>query len=254
MIVGNPESGKHTFVSKLLDSYECNLRVFTGKWKCRPSSITKKAIRFRIWVFKSLEDYASTHDCFLSQHSLYLLLFDAKHESKGVHDTINTWLERIACRAPHCSIIFIGTHMDEISHQDYGEILLQQAKVASEVYKLEVAGVLQIDLKRSLHKVLDKIHSYGVNFPPEAIQSNQIRVMNELLMKANEYPDKGHVHWRGLQLCDVDTPLLREIYWVKQLNLSRNNLTTLPEESGDYLKQVYINFTKLDITSPPVCT
>ena len=244
MIVGSPESGKHTFVSKLLGSYEHNSRIYTGKWKCRPNGITKRAIRFQIWVFNSLEDYAFTHNCFLSQHSLYLLLFNAKHESEGVHDAINTWLERIAYRAPYSSIILIGTHMDEISCQDYknGEILLQQAKTASKVYanKLEIAGVLQIGLKhqQTVTKVVDKIHSYVSNCPPETIQSNQIQVMNKFLMKENVYPDEGHVHWRGLQLCHVDTSLLREIYWVKKLNLSRNKLTTLPEELGDYLKQV----------------
>ena len=244
MIVGSPECGKHTFVSKLLGSYECNSRIYTGKWKCRPNGITKRAVRFRMWVFNSLEDYAFTHDCFLSQHSLYLLLFDAKHESEGVYDAINTWLERIACRAPYSSIILIGTHMDEISRQDHknGEILLQQVKTASKVYanKLEIAGNLQISLKHQqmVTKVVDKIHSYAANYPHETLQSNQIQVLNEFLMKENVYPDEGHVHWRGLQLCHVDTSLLREIYWVKKLNLSRNKLTTLPEELGDYLKQV----------------
>ena len=249
MIVGSPGSGKHTLVSKLqnreLGNYESNSHIYTCKWKCCPNSITKRAVRFRIWVFNSLEDYASTHDCFLLQHSLYLLLFSVKHERKEVHDTIRIWLDRIAFQAPHSSVMFVGTHMDDMSHQDYinGEILLQQAKLASKVHidKLETVGLLQIGLKHCLPTVtnlLDKIHTYAVNCPLESIQSNQIQVMNELLMKANKYPDEGYVHWRGLQLREVDTSLLREIYWVKKLILSRNKLTTLPGELDDYLKQV----------------
>ena len=253
MIVGSPGSGKHTLVSKLqnreLSSHECNSRIYISKWKCRPNnSFAKRAIRFRIWVFNSLEDYASTHDCFLLQHSLYLLTFNVKHESKAVHDTVKIWLERISCRAPHSSVMFIGTHMDNVSHEDYSnsEILLQQVKIASKVYmnKLETIGLLQIELKhrlRTVTQLVDKIHSYADKYPLERrkyIQSNQIQVINELLMKANVYPDEGYVHWRGLQLCQVDMSSLREIYWVKMLNLSRNKLTILPEELGDYLKQV----------------
>ena len=249
MVVGSPGSGKHTLVSKLqnreLGSCECSSQIYTSKWKCRPNIITKRAVRFRFWIFNSLEDYAAIHDCFLSQHSLYLLLFNVKHESKGVHDAIKAWLERIACQAPYSSIMFIGTHMEEMSHQDYtnGETLLQQAKIASKPYinKLETVGLLQIGLKHNLRTVTQLIHSYAVNYPLErskCIQSNQIQVLNKLLMKANTYPDEGYVHWRGIQLCEVDTSLLREIYWVKNLSLSRNKLTTLPEELGDYLKQV----------------
>ena len=71
-----------------------------------------------------------------------------------------------------------------------------------------------------------------------AQQSNQIKIVNELLLRTNVYPDEGYVYWVGLQLRAIDIALLREIYWVRKLRLSRNKLTTLPEELGDYLYQV----------------
>ena len=71
-----------------------------------------------------------------------------------------------------------------------------------------------------------------------AQQSNQIQITNELLMKTNVYPDEEYVCWRGLQLRELDISLLKKIHWVKKLGLSRNRITTLPQEMGMYLRQV----------------
>ena len=71
-----------------------------------------------------------------------------------------------------------------------------------------------------------------------AQQSNQIQVTNELLMNTNVRRIEGYVHWRGLQLHKLSISLIRKIYWVKRLILSRNKLTTLPQKMGEYLKQV----------------
>lgn len=174
MVVGNPDNGKHTLVSRLqnreLTSHECNLRVYVQEWECRPN-ITKRAVSFRIWIFNHQEDYLSTHKCFLLQHSLYLLLFNLKHKYKGVHE-IKRWLENIVHQAPYSSVMIIGTHMNEISNQDFrnGELLLQQAKMAAAVYenKIETIGLFQIGLKHHLQTVtqlLENIHSYAVNYP-----------------------------------------------------------------------------------------
>ena len=72
-----------------------------------------------------------------------------------------------------------------------------------------------------------------------AQQSDQIKVVNELLLRTNVCPDEGYVYWVGLQLQAVDVALLQEIHWVKKLRLARNKLATLPEEMKYYLQQVY---------------
>ena len=175
MVVGNPDSGKHILVSRLqnkeLTGHECELRIYVSEWECRPN-ITKRAIRFRIWTFNNLEDYLSTHNCFLLQRSLYLLLFNLKHESKGIHE-IKGWLESIAHRAPYySSAMIIGTHMGEVSNQGYrkGERLLEQAKRTAQIYEnqVETTGLFQIGLKHHLQSVtqlVENIHSYAVNYP-----------------------------------------------------------------------------------------
>ena len=71
-----------------------------------------------------------------------------------------------------------------------------------------------------------------------AQQNNQNQVMNELLMMTDVYPDKGYICWGELQLQKLDLSLLMKIYWVQNLILSRNKLTTLPQEINEYLQQV----------------
>ena len=173
MIVGNPGSGKHTLVSRLQNrelGLECNSRIYVSEWECRPN-ITKRVVRFRIWIFNSLEDYASTHRCFLSQHSLYLLLFNLEHENEGLHE-LKPWLESISHQAPYFAIMIIGIHMDEMSHEDYhnSDLVMQQAKMIASVYdnKLETAGFFCIGLNRhpeSVSQLLDNIHSFAVSYP-----------------------------------------------------------------------------------------
>ena len=177
MIVGNPGSGKHALISRLqnrqLTSHECNLRIYVNEWECRPS-ITKRAVHFRTWVFNRLEDYKSfTHNCFLLQRSLYLLLFDmTKSESEGVHD-VKVWLENITYKAPYSSVMIIGTHNTTVrAHRDHcNDFLIQQAKMVASVYehRLETIGFFQIGLKHQLKAIssqlLDNIYSYAINYP-----------------------------------------------------------------------------------------
>ena len=69
-------------------------------------------------------------------------------------------------------------------------------------------------------------------------QSDQIKVVNELLLRTNVCPNEGYVYWVGLQLQAVDVALLQEIHWVRKLRLARNKLTTLPENLEYCLQQV----------------
>ena len=71
-----------------------------------------------------------------------------------------------------------------------------------------------------------------------AQQNDQIQMMNELLMKTDVYPDEGYICWTELQLCELNISLLRKISWVRQLKLSQNSFTTLPQEMCEYLTQV----------------
>lgn len=39
---------------------------------------------FRVWDFAGQEEYYATHQCFLSQRSLYLLIWDTTYKEEGM--------------------------------------------------------------------------------------------------------------------------------------------------------------------------
>ena len=74
-------------------------------------------------------------------------------------------------------------------------------------------------------------------------RNNAGAVREELLLRTDVDKDSGVVLWFGLHLTQLEISWLRKIYWVRKLNLARNEFTSLPPEMGSYLKQC----TKLDL-------
>jgi hypothetical protein len=57
------------------------------------------------------EIYYTTHEFFLSERSLYLVIFDL---SKGLNAAyMEHWLQSIVSRAPDAPVMVVGTHLDQ---------------------------------------------------------------------------------------------------------------------------------------------
>ena len=121
MLVGCADRGKSTLVATLLGRKhrnESTVGVDVSEWQYKPGILTtKRSFSFSIWDFGGQEVYYATHQCFLSQRSLYLLLFNLKHGEKGVQE-LKPWLNNIALRAPKSCIIIVGTHLDEVREDE----------------------------------------------------------------------------------------------------------------------------------------
>ena len=76
-----------------------------------------------------------------------------------------------------------------------------------------------------------------------ARRKNSSDVREELLLRTDVDKERGTVLWFGLHLVKIEISWLRKIHWVQELKLARNELTSLPPEMGNYLKQC----TKLDL-------
>ena len=71
-----------------------------------------------------------------------------------------------------------------------------------------------------------------------AHRNGHLHVQEELLLKRDVNQEDGYVYWNRLQLMQLEVPWLRRINWVKRLRLARNGFKTLPNDMGNYLKQV----------------
>eukprot|EP00731_Ephydatia_muelleri_P029363 Em0020g1007a len=90
--------------------------VDLGDWVYRPQKGSPK-VTFMTWDFGGQEEYYATHQCFLSDRSLYLVVWDANDGKKGL-EAIKPWLENIEARAPGAPVIVVGTHSDCINQDE----------------------------------------------------------------------------------------------------------------------------------------
>ncbi len=158
MLVGQANRGKTTLVARLQGKdcgNESTVGVDVGEWSYKPS-LGKNKFFFSIWDFGGQEEYYATHQCFLSERSLYLLLFNLKHGEKGAQE-LKPWLNNIALRAPNSLVIIVGTHLDQVKDQErekVDEILVSASKVAQAfTHKLNIAQILPVGLRGRIENV-----------------------------------------------------------------------------------------------------
>ncbi len=158
MLVGLADRGKTTLVARLQGrdcGNESTVGVDVSEWVYRPS-LGRKQFYFSIWDFGGQEEYYATHQCFLSQRSLYLLLFNLKHGEDGVNE-LKPWLNNIALRAPRSRIIIVGTHLDEVLDEERVQVdkVLQKVADLADTYrhKVEVMEVIPVGLKYRVENI-----------------------------------------------------------------------------------------------------
>ena len=158
MVVGLANKGKTTLVCRLqgrdVGPNTATNGVNVSEWVYRHQ--LRKTFHFSIWDFGGQEEYYSIHRCFLSQNSLYLLLFSLKDGEKGVQE-LKPWLNNIALHAPHSLVIVVGTHLDEFSDEERGEVdvLVHKVDQLSQGFrnKLQIKAVVTVGLMRRLENI-----------------------------------------------------------------------------------------------------
>ena len=171
MLVGLANRGKTMLVARLQGQdcgYESTVGVEVREWFYKPH-LGKRPFHFSIWDFGGQEEYYATHQCFLSQRSLYLLLFNLKHGDKGVQE-LKPWLNNIALRAPRSCVIIVGTHLDEVEDDERGEVdkILQKVGDVAITYKnLQVVEVIPVGLRNRIENIgllKEAIYNHAANY------------------------------------------------------------------------------------------
>ena len=196
LLVGNANSGKTTLITYLRavgNENRAMLIMDVSHWSYRPS-FKEKNFHFNVWDFKGGEEHYTTQ-CFLSQNSLYLLLFNLKQGDKGLEE-LRSWLNSIALRAPHSCVIIVGTHLDEVPDEERGEVdtLLHHVGVLAQSYynKLQIVETLPVGLKNRIE---------NVSVLKEAIYKHAASYMNQMgqLIMGQKVPTSYHALYRHLQ-------------------------------------------------------
>ena len=228
MLVGKPNRGKTTLVARL-QGKSCGNKSTVGvdvsEWEYKPSR-RKMKFHFSVWDFGGQEEYYATHQCFLSERALYLVLFNLKQGDEGVEE-LTPWLNNIALRAPKSCVLIVGTHLDEIPITERNEkankVLQNAADIASKfVNKLQIEQVLAVGLNNTqegVNELKDCIYQCAAEYK----QPNGNLVMGQKI-PASYYKLDKHILWiqKQVRQCNHDPIMHREEYkaLVRELNLT----------------------------------
>ena len=161
MLMGNGNRGKTTLVARL-QGKECGNVATVGveitEWEC---SEGPKTFHFNIWDFAGQEEYYATHQCFLSDCSIYLIFFNLMDGQSALTE-IEPWLINIALRAQSSCVHIVGTHLDEVP-QDLRssiDILLEKILQKANLYirNIDVHAVSLMNQLENLEKLKNSIY------------------------------------------------------------------------------------------------
>ena len=150
VLVGKQERGKTTLVARLQgknvreSDNQSTVGIDVSEWKFTPR-FGKQSFTFNIWDFGGQEEYYATHQCFLTERSLYLLVWNITHGEEGVAE-LKPWLDNIALRAPNSRVIIVATFYDKVPEADRepggkAQMLLQKvADLAGEYGNKKLQG------------------------------------------------------------------------------------------------------------------
>ncbi|XP_019851796.1 PREDICTED: leucine-rich repeat serine/threonine-protein kinase 1-like, partial [Amphimedon queenslandica] len=132
MLVGKQNRGKTTLVARLqgldVGINQSTVGVDVSEWHYA-GGLGRRKYQFSIWDFGGQEEYYATHQCFLSERSMYLLLWNVQHGEEGIQE-LKPWLDNIALRAPRSCVLIVGTHLDSVEESDRPEVDKLLGKVA----------------------------------------------------------------------------------------------------------------------------
>ena len=160
MVVGHANQGKTTLIARLKGQEEVDISVHNlnvSEWSYRPS-LGRQTFTFDVWDFGGEKELYACHQCFLSRHSLYLLVFDLCGEL--VIRDLRFWLHSIACYAPQSSVIIVATHLDMIAEErrpfKQQHPLLNRVNELAKTFKskLRILEILPVALENRIENVV----------------------------------------------------------------------------------------------------
>jgi GTPase SAR1 family protein len=119
ILVGQGNAGKTHLLSNLIDGNDSGSHkgktegVEVRDFLVQHPSIPGTKMRLRAWDFGGQEIQHATHQFFLTDKSLFLLLWNARQEVGKRGGNLHYWLEMIKSRAPESPVIVVGTHCDQ---------------------------------------------------------------------------------------------------------------------------------------------
>ncbi|XP_053378034.1 leucine-rich repeat serine/threonine-protein kinase 2-like isoform X2 [Mercenaria mercenaria] len=192
------------------------------------SSGRRVQVTLNTWDFAGQEDFYSTHNCYLSNRAVYLVVFDLR---KGVNECeiLKSWLGSIRSRAPGCPVFIVGTHLDKLDEGNREKRITQVTDMLREINIKpgfpDITHVFLVDascdnedmedLRKAIKTVVDQFQIRGKRVMGEKIPASYVQLADLLSERARSEECKYPV----LQYRE-----LSDLVHAKKLDLDDNEL------------------------------
>ena len=130
LVVGDAAVGKTTLLRGLGGENEVAAKVATDGIEI--GELHLGGVVLNCWDFAGQEVYRYTHQLFLSDSSIYLLLFNLSQPIPSICSQLTYWLDSISHRAPASQILLVGTHASVVPPENKHQVVEAVAQKFSE--------------------------------------------------------------------------------------------------------------------------
>ncbi|MDM8524003.1 COR domain-containing protein [Desulfococcaceae bacterium HSG8] len=235
MIVGQGGVGKTCLIKRLIQNEFGEKQTTTEgidihTWKLGAPDKSKTQMKLNVWDFGGQEIYHATHQFFLTQRSLYILVWDARQEEE--YGRIDYWLNAIETFAEDSPVMIVMNKCDERNKDiNLSELkkrcpqIIASAKVSAkggigiealrkfirrQAWKLPLMGTFWPSSWLKVRKALQDTYRYHIPY------KKYLQVCRKVEIDENEANTLSrYLHDLGLILHFQDDPLLKQTVILK---------------------------------------
>ena len=198
------------------DGIDIGQLIARGMFPDENGNYVKKNILLNAWDFAGQEIYYTTHQFFLSDRALYVVVWNlalAEEESR-----VEYWIKSIAARSEHASMLLVGTHADHPNcTKEYVEATLAGMEqkynnmIEKEKLKISILGYYPVScsdmtgisyLFRIIESAVSNMPKMGEEYPKRYLQLEEL-VKNEALERRPPAVSYAEFQVRRLMGCPI---------------------------------------------------
>lgn len=146
-------------------------------------------MRLNTWDFGGQEIYHATHQFFLTNRSLFLLVWNARTGFK--QSKLYYWLKTIRANAPESPILLVATHLDERDADlPLNEIRQQFPQIIDQLEVSNKSGVGILRLRKTIANIAAQLPLMGESWPTTWLNfANSIRTSSDKHVTSQKFFD-----------------------------------------------------------------
>jgi len=177
ILVGEGGTGKSSllraFGGKGLDaSLETTHGIEVGTLMLPHPSLPRQSLQLNTWDFGGQDIYRATHQFFLTQRSLYVVVWNAR--LGGEQGRLDYWLNSIRVLAPEAPILLVATHIDERAPDlNIPQYRADYPQIVDVLHVSNKTGTGIDELKQAVAKYAAKLPFIGQPWPTSWVEVEQ---------------------------------------------------------------------------------